>query len=134
MDGISCSLRREAPGLDLLSCGGGDRKRGETGHRGLSLRSETIGFWGVGAWICGSCGVGGSTGVVVDDRLLDDGVRPGAPERICWRVGLRSCWLFWRDREPLSRVDDVVLRALRPGDESLEARGECVAELFADDC
>lgn len=88
--GVSCS-RREAAGPGLLSWGGGDRKRGETGHRGLSLRSEVIGFWGVGAWICGSCGVGGSTGVVVEDRLLDDGVRPGAMERICWRVGLWSC-------------------------------------------
>lgn len=53
IEGSSWSLRRAGTGGLVLSWGGGDRKRGDTGHRGLSLRSTLkFGFWGVGAWIC----------------------------------------------------------------------------------
>lgn len=71
-------------------------------------------------------------GVAVDDKLLDDAVRGGALERI-WRVGLKSCSLFLRDLEPLRRVDDAVRRVLRLGDESREAIGELVTDVFAED-
>lgn len=43
IDGTSCSLRRAAGAVGLLS-GGGDFSRGETGHRGLSLVSAAMGF------------------------------------------------------------------------------------------
>lgn len=71
--------------------------------------------------------------MTVDDRLLEEDVRPDKLERI-WRVGLRSCWLLLREREPLRRLADVVLCGLRVGEESREARGECVAEVLAEDC
>lgn len=69
---------------------------------------------------------------MVEDRLLEEGVRPDRPERI-WREGLRSCWLLVRDLDPLSLLEDVVRRGLRVGDDSREARGEVVTEVFADD-
>lgn len=72
IEGVSCSFRRDVEAAGLFSCGGGDRRRGETGHRGLSLGSVvTMGFRGVGASIAGSCGAG-RVGVGVDDRLLEE--------------------------------------------------------------
>lgn len=85
----SCSFQRPAAPAALFS-GGGDLRRGETGHLGLSLDSDATGFRGVGAWIGGS-ELGGSEGVEVEVRLLEDAVRIGALARICiWRVGLIS--------------------------------------------
>lgn len=71
--------------------------------------------------------------MAVDDKLRDDAVRGVALECI-WRVGLRSCSLFLRDREPLRRVDDAVRRGLRVGDESRDVMGEWVTDVFAEDC
>lgn len=121
--------------LGLFSCGGGDRKRGETGQRGLSLRSGiAVGFWGVGAWIWGSLFVGRRFGVVVDESVRGTDVGSGMLDLVC-RDGLRSCWLFLRDRLALpSRCVDDVLRGLRVGEASREAVGDWLTEFVAEDC
>lgn len=118
----------------MLPRGGGERSRGETGHRGLSLKSGGAkGFRGVGDWIFISSAAGCKGGMAVDDRLLGVEACPDTPGRT-GRCGLRSCWLFLCDLGPLRRVADVVLRGFCVGDGSREGSGECVDELFADDC
>lgn len=136
MEGRSCSLRRAGIAGLLLNWGGGDRRRGDTGHRGLSLSSALkTGFCGVGAWICCCCCCsweGASVGVLVEDNERD-----GAAEDKLGRVvreGLLSVWLFFRDRLPGKRFAEAVLRGRRVGEESLEAKGEGPTELLAEDC
>ena len=53
--------------------GGGDRRRGETGHLGESRRcSAWVGdLRGTGALMPGSLERGGSDGVVADERVLE---------------------------------------------------------------
>lgn len=70
---------------------------------------------------------------MVDERLLEEGVRPDRLDRI-WRVGLRSCWLPVRDLELLSLLLDVVLLGLRVGDDSRDSCGDWETEVLADDC
>ena len=61
-------MRGEAT-LGLLT-GGGDRSRGEVGHRGGSLGSAVVeGFWGVGALMVGSDETGARAGVVAAERM-----------------------------------------------------------------
>jgi hypothetical protein len=65
--GFGSALRGEVT-LGLLT-GGGDRNRGETGHRGASLGSAVEdGFWGVGALMVGSEATGCREGVVTAER------------------------------------------------------------------
>jgi hypothetical protein len=53
--------------------------------------------------------------------------------RFC-REGLLSVWLFFRDRVPVNRFAEAVLRGRRVGEESLEAKGDGPMELLAEDC
>lgn len=110
MRGGSESLRRAAEKLGRLSCGGGDRRRGETGHRGLSLAgvSEFDGyFWGPVSLPSGSDEAGRRLGVVAAERILE-GVWRGMWDRGVL-AGLVSWWLFLLDRETAggALVDDV---------------------------
>lgn len=92
MRGVSTSLTREAL-VGLFNMGEGDRKRGETGHRGLSFNScGSVGFTGVGAWIGVSCCAAGSrVGVVVAERTRAADARPVTRGCLISREGLRSC-------------------------------------------
>jgi hypothetical protein len=123
--GASASLRRIDPTLALLVSGGGDRSRGETGHRGLSGAKDDLCDWYWASWETG-CRVG----VAVAERLRGGSVGPGILVLVC-RDGLMSCWLFLRDLLSLSLVLEAVLRGWRAGEASREARGEWVVELLA---
>lgn len=68
IEGTFCSVLRGERTFGLLT-GGGDLSRGETGHRGGSLGSAVVdGFWGVGALMVESDGVGFRVGVVDVER------------------------------------------------------------------
>lgn len=121
--GGSCSLGgRGVVVLPFLGCcGGGERRRGDTGHFVLSLNSDDCaGFCGAGGawawtwtWDC-DCDcesllavTGTRAGVVVAERLR----RPEAgPPRVDlrWGDGLWACWLLFRDVAPLILPDDEV--------------------------
>lgn len=122
-----------AAGPALFEFGGGDRNRGDIGHRGLSLESvgTTPFFCGVEA-CCASLTPGGRAGVAEVDRLRAAAVCVG----ICdleGRVGLRSCWLFLRERVPERRLEEVAFRIRRPGEASREGLGVVPLELAADE-
>lgn len=120
-------------GAALFEVGGGDRNRGDNGHRGLSFGSAGAKpfLCGVAGW-CGSLAAGGNKGVAEVDRLRAAAVCVG----ICdleRRVGLRSCWLFLRERVPERRLEEVAFRIRRPGEPSREALGVVPLELAADE-
>lgn len=118
---------------DLVEFGGGDRKRGETGQRGLSLKSAEGTPFFCGVEVGGaSLATGGNEGAAEVDRLRVDAVCVGIWDRE-GRVGLSSCWLFLRERVPERRLEDVALRIKRPGEPSREAFGVVPLELAAED-
>jgi hypothetical protein len=113
--------------------GGGDLRRGETGHRGEVLEDSTAGFRGCGA-PCDGSELSGSTGVVaafswgreVDERTVVGFVR----------VGLGSCTLLVRERAPADGrlvLPVVVLAMGLAGEGSLDASGEAVKEVLVDE-
>lgn len=112
--------------------GGGDRNRGETGHRGESFKLSRFDgdFWGIDTLPAASVG-GGRLGVVAEERVLVVGADVG-PVDLVDRAGLGSCWLFFRDLVPGARgVFDL---AGRVGDGSREARGDGAADEAAELC
>ena len=106
--GASFSRRRPGASTGLLRIGGGDRNRGETGHRGVSFRFSTMveeSFWGIDTLLLEVLGAG-RLGVVDADNDLVAGTEVG-PVDLIDRAGLVSCWLFLRDLVPwgLGTVD-----------------------------
>lgn len=94
MGGTSCSFRG---GGKLGRLGGGERSRGETGQRGVSLRcSAWMGdFWGPEPRAAKSVDTGPSLGTAEADILPED-------EAVCAvaldiRVGLLSWGVLFRD-------------------------------------
>lgn len=73
-------------------------------------------------------------GVVVEDRERKGVAADKLGRFCCWREGLLSVWLFFRDRVPDNRFAEAALRGRRVGEESLEAKGEGPMELLAEDC
>ncbi len=81
----SAAPLRGGPRLGLLSTGGGDRRRGETGQRGASL-GWSVGddFWGTGARMVESEAAGTRVGVVEAEMVP---LRRGARGCRTWRSG-----------------------------------------------
>jgi hypothetical protein len=117
----------------LLGCGGGDRRRGDIGHRcallSFARSGEVEDFWGAGPFTFVSCEEGASLGVLAADNVRDAWGSPGR----AWRVGLASV-LFLRDRLRANEgcVDDCRVR--RMGEGSLDPSGLGTSELLADVC
>ncbi len=141
---------------------GGERRRGETGQRGL-LR-DCSDFWGPGAWAIeeASEAAGSSVGVVSAERTAVFCEVVGMLLRV--RVGLVSCGLFLRDAVGETAADvgcccccccvdfvdtgagdgvDVLLAAVtlmvlrdridgRAGEVSRDANGDVLADVAAD--
>lgn len=83
-------------GVGRLRTGGGERRRGEMGHRGLSRGCS--GFWGPDArMVEASDVVGSKVGIVAEERAPSFCVA-GVGMLVRLRDGLVSCWLFLRDR------------------------------------
>lgn len=114
--------------MGLLRIGGGERNRGETGHRGASpsrILSRVVGdFWGINTLLLGSAGAG-RLGVVAAESVFEVLAKVGTPDLVD-RAGLSSCWLFFRDPVPEAR--GALDRTGRAGDDSLEARGDGITE------
>jgi hypothetical protein len=111
--------------------GGGDRKRGEIGHLGVSLKFSARvedDFWGIDTLLPEFDGAG-RLGVVAAERLLVAGADVG-PLDLVDRAGLRSCWLFLRDLVP--GVLEMVDLNGRVGDGSRDGRGEGAADEVAE--
>lgn len=112
--------------------GGGDRSLGETGHLGDSRRCSNVAgdLMGAPTLEVKSEADGRRVGVLADDRVLDAGAGPGW---LCLadREGLRSCWLFFRERRP-EFADDVRDVAVRDsglvGEGSRDAKGDGAAD------
>ena len=71
---------------------------------------------------------GSNVGVLVEDNVLEVGAGDGMLDLVC-RDGLRSCWLFFRDRVPVPVPVDAALetaarRVGRVGEGSREGSGE----------
>jgi hypothetical protein len=126
--GVSLSSRRGGGRMGLFRIGGGERNRGETGHRGASpsrMLSRVVGdFWGINTLLLGSAGAG-RLGVVAADSVFDVFAKVGTPDLVD-RAGLSSCWLFFRDLVPEAR--EALDLTARAGDDSLEARGDGITE------
>lgn len=118
------------PDPDLFAWGGGERRRGDTGHRELSLGSGMLGFWGVevGPVLSGFFWV--NIGVPDAERLRADAAKLGICDLDL--VGLGSFGLFVLEREPLSLVVEVDFLGFRTGDASLEASGDVATEFAAE--
>ncbi len=74
---------------------------------------------------------GRRVGVLADERVLEPGAGAGLPAGLAGRVGLRSCWLFLRERMPelADEVREVAVRERgRVGEGSREGRGDWAAE------
>jgi len=91
MTGVSCSPLRGGGRTGLWRMGGGDRNRGETGHRGVPLSVSVVpeGFCGPAALVRLSVGAG-RMGVVAADKVLAAVAAVGRVDLV-GRVGLRSC-------------------------------------------
>lgn len=95
MEGIS-DVVADGGRLGRLRTGGGERRRGETGHRGLSRGCSD--FWGPDARaVDASDAVGRRVGIVEEARVAAFCVA-AAGLLVRLRVGLVSCPLFLRDR------------------------------------
>jgi hypothetical protein len=112
--------------------GGGERSLGDTGQRGVSLRSEvTEGFWGTGAFMVESEEAGWRVGIeAADNALCWAAAEGGFVLALAERDGLTSWVLFFRDRPGpvVERVEVAVLRDGRLGDDSLDGLGEFAAD------
>lgn len=132
--GGSGSGLRGRPMLGLWRMGGGERRRGETGHLGDSRRcSIAVGDF-IGAVTLealDSEAEGRRVGVLADERVLEPGAGDGLAAGLAGREGLRSCWLFFLERMPelADEVREVAVRERgRVGEGSREARGDWAAE------
>jgi len=99
INGPSGSGLLGSPIFGLWRIGGGDRSRGETGHRGDSRKCSIVvgDLTGKPALEAGSEADGRSVGVLAVDKVLC----PGAGAGLACRpglVGLISCWLFFLER------------------------------------
>lgn len=119
----------------LWRMGGGDRNLGETGHLGDSRRcSMEVGdLTGAPTLVLGSETDGKRVGVLADVNVLDVGAGCGTFCLDC-REGLRSCWLFFRERTPefANEVREAVRDNGLVGDGSREGSGEAAADDDAD--
>jgi len=118
--------------MDGLLIGGGDRSRGETGQRGVSLMSEVRdSFWGTGAFIVESDEAGWRVGIeAADSALCWAAAEGGFVLVLAERDGLTSWVLFFLDRPgPVAdRAELPVLSDGRFGDDSRDGLGEFAAE------
>lgn len=131
--GGSWSLRRAR--LDgRLSRGGGERRRGDTGHWFSRTCSGLTGaFWGAGALAPASWDAGRRVGVVAALRVLDPVGGMGMLDRDT-RTGLDSWTLFFRDLVPGPLfLNELPRGGGRIGDGSRELKGDCDVELVADE-
>lgn len=80
----------------MFCCGGGDRRRGEMGHRlapSFARSGETEGLWGAEPLVLASPWLGSNAGVLAADNVLE---APWVCEALgrARRVGLVSALLF----------------------------------------
>lgn len=128
------------PKAGLLSCGGGDLRRGETGHRGESLELRSVvdeGFRGCDESRVRGASVpdgGGNVGVVaVDICCCCRGADVGPLLVFCLVLdGLGSLKLLLRDLLTDARPDLAGFANALVGELSLEAMGEAVKEVVAE--
>lgn len=124
MAGVSSSGFRGGGRLGRADVGGGDRRRGDTGQRGVSLRCSAVmgDFWGAETRVGEAVDTGPSLGVVAAEILVEE--EPGVGAALVILEGLvSSCVLDLLGLEGVLLMEaDRVSRRL--GDVSREFDGE----------
>lgn len=117
---------------NLLLEGGGERSRGDTGHRGVSLSSDvTDNFWATCEWMeDGSNTAGCNLGIeAADSARCCAAAEGGFVFALADRDGLTSLALFFLERPGPADRAVTDLSEGRTGDDSLEGSGELFAEV-----